>query len=173
MDEEQELEWAGELQEARKLHLLNVRAEVEELAERVGRKLQKMIEEGHATEAFMIALFLAGLKDSLDVTLDLLLIGNIPIIGALPGLFLTVIIYVITGPSFKNKMKLKVAWWVLGFFVDGLPFFNALPINTILVLYTWHAVRKDASEAEGKLEKLENITKEELEEIDGAYAEAA
>ena len=137
------------------------------VAERVARKLNKLIEEGHDSAAFFIAIFLAAIKDSVDWGSDLFLIGLIPIVGQLPGLFISAILmYFLWGKGWFNKTKIKIIWWVFGLFFDNLPLLNDMPMTVFTVLMAWHVVRKKARKAEKDLEKLNEKTIEELEKIE-------
>lgn len=137
---------------------------VEDLAQRVADKLNKMIAQGHENTAFAIAVFLAILKDIVDIGLDFFGIGEIPILGQLPGLFISAILmYFLWGKGWFNKTKVKLVLWGLGFFVDNLPFLiNDLPMTTLTVFVAWHVIRKRARRAEQDLEKLHELTEEEL-----------
>ena len=162
-----EEEMMSRLYIARRQDRLSAEKFVVEAAERVAKKLNKMIETGHDDSAFMIALLLAAFKDFLDIVLDILLIGLIPGVSFFIGLFLTsFLFFFLLGKGWFLKTRLKIWFWILGLFVDGLPVFNALPTNVLLVLYAWHLAKKRARNAEENLEKLKEKTLEELEEID-------
>jgi hypothetical protein len=139
-----------------------------EAAKRVAVKLNKLIEDGHDTTAFFIAIILASFKDCVDLGLDLFfLIGEIPILGQLPGLFISAtLMYFLWGKGWLNKTKIKIIWWVFGLFFDNLPLLNDIPMTVFTVLIAWHVVRKKAGQAEEDLEKLSEKTQEELEEIE-------
>lgn len=129
-------------------------------------KLNKEIERGNDFMAFMIALSLAALKDILDLGLNIALVGLLPIVGQIPGFFLSVFLYLfLRGKGWFIKTKIKIMWWILGFFIDNLPVVNSLPMNTLAVLYAWRIVRKRASSAERKLEKIKELTEQEIENI--------
>lgn len=171
-DIEQEHAYAAELHSNRLSDYLHVRDQVEQLATRVAAKLTKMIEEGNAYETLTIVLFFAILKDGLlDIGLDFIGIGLIPIVGAIPGLFVDAIIYALTGGSMGKKMGLRAGVWIAGFFIDAMPLFEELPITTILVFWWWHQVRKEALAASQHLGELGEKTQEELEALDGDYEE--
>lgn len=136
------------------------------LAGRTAEKLNEMIEQGHETGAFVIAILLACIKDGMDDILDLLLIGNIPILGQLPGFFVSAtLMYFLWGKGWFNTTKVKVIVWVLGFFIDNMPAVNALPLTVLSVIMAWHVVRKKARGAEEKLQNLHQYSFEELENI--------
>ncbi len=138
-----------------------------EVAERVAKKLNKLIEDGHDSTAFFIAILLAALKDFVDLGLNFVLIGMFPILGQLPGLFISaVLMYFLWGKGWFNKTKIKIIWWVFGLFFDNLPLLNTMPITVFTVLMAWHVVRKKARKAEEDLEELNEKTIEELEEIE-------
>ncbi len=138
-----------------------------EAAERVARKLNKLIEDGHDTTAFLIAILLAAFKDCVDLGLNLFLIGLFPILGQLPGLFISAtLMFFLWGKGWFNKTKIKIIWWVFGIFFDNLPLLNTMPMTVFTVLMAWHVVRKKARKAEEDLEKIKEKTLEELEEIE-------
>jgi hypothetical protein len=135
-----------------------------EAAKRLSDKLNKEIERGNDFIAFTFALLLAAIKDALDIGLTAMLVGLLPIIGAIPGIFLSLFLtFFLWGKGWFLKTKIKITWWVLGFFIDNLPAVDVLPMNTLLVLYAWRNVRKRARAAEEKLEKIKELTWEEIE----------
>ena len=141
-------------------------------ASRLAQKLNKEIEEGHETTAFMIAIALAATKDGIDIILDLILIGEIPILGQIPGYFLSATLtYFLWGKGMLKRTKIRIAYYTLGLLADNLPLFNDLPLNTLMVLYAWHVVRKRAKEAEGELDGLKQKTGKELEELESEEME--
>lgn len=136
-------------------------------AERVAIKLNKLIEDGHDATAFFMAILLAAFKDCVDLGIDLVLIGEIPILGQLPGLFISAtLMYFLWGKGWFNTTKIKIIWWVFGLFFDNLPLLNALPMTVFTVLMAWHVVRKKAEGAEENLKELKKKTMRELEEIE-------
>lgn len=136
-------------------------------AKSLAKKLNEEIEKGNDTTGFLIALSLAVLKDFLDIILDILLIGEIPGVGFIPGLFLTsFLFFFMLGKGWFLKWKIKFWYWILGLFVDGLPLVNALPMNSLLVLYAWRVTKKKASKAKLKLKNLENLSEKEIRELD-------
>ena len=166
-----EAEDAGNHEEER-LNILSVKESVMGAAARVARKLNKEIEEGHETTAFMIAIALAAAKDVVDLVLDLVLIGEIPILGQIPGYFLSAALtYFLWGKGMFKRTKIRIAYYALSLFFDNLPLFNNLPINTLMVIYAWHVVRKRAREAENELGDLKQKTGKELEELEGEEME--
>ncbi len=115
-------------------------------ARKLADKLNVEIEKGHDTTAFMIAVLLASFKDFLDIVLDFLVIGFIPGVSFAIGLFLTTFLFFfLLGKGWFLTTRIRIWFFVFGLFVDGLPLFNALPINTILVLYAWRLIKKRAS----------------------------
>ncbi len=172
IDIEEELFHADELSRQRFSYNEFLKGQTTELAEKLAAKLNRMIAEGEDTQAFVIATSLAVAKDSLDVILTFTGIGLIPIVGALPGIFLWVVLYTFTsGKGYFKKFKLRLAWWILGLFVDNLPLFSALPVNTLVVLYAWRVTRKRGSAARENLDRLHQSTAEELEKIDTELGE--
>lgn len=144
----------------------NVEQRIIHLAKKLAEKLNKEIEKGNDDTAFMLALLLAAFKDFLDIVLDFVLIGLIPGVSFAIGLFLTsFLFFFMLGKGWFLKWKIKFWFWVLGLFVDGLPLFNALPINVLLVLYAWRLTKKRAAKAKLKLKDLNNLTEKEINEL--------
>ncbi len=140
---------------------------VTEAAQRLSEKLNREIERGNDFIAFSIALFLAMFKDGLEIVLDLTAVGLVPVLGQIPGIFLSVFLTAfLWEKGWFLKTRIKVIWWVLGFFIDNLPAANALPMSTLSVLYAWRIVRKRARAAEEKLEKIKELTEKEIESLD-------
>ena len=146
---------------------IEITAVLEQAAKRLAEKLNQEIERGNDFVAFIFAILLAAIKDALDIWLTAFLVGLVPIIGELPGIFLSLFLtFFLWGKGWFLKTKIKIIWWVLGFFFDNLPVVSVLPMNTLLVLYAWHNVRKRAKAAEEKIEKIEELTEKEIEELD-------
>jgi hypothetical protein len=164
----EEDERAVELAEARHRDTEKGQKSVFEIAQRVAGKLNKLIERGHDTTAFSIALLLAALKDGVDIGLDFLfLAGEIPIIGQLPGVFISAVLaYFLWGKGWFKTTKVKIILWGLGFVFDNLPLANDLPMTILTVLWAWHIVRERAQHAERNLMDLKEKTAGELEEIE-------
>jgi len=142
---------------------ISIRQRVIQQAKKLAEKLNIEIAKGNDTGAFMIALLLAAFKDFLDIVLTLLLIGLIPGVNLIVGLFLTsFLFFFMLGKGFLLKWKIRFWFWVLGLFVDGLPLFSALPINTLLVLYAWRLAKKRAKRGKLKLKNLSNLTENEI-----------
>ncbi len=122
---------------------------VTDLAQRVASKLNQFIAQGHDTTAFSIAILLALLKDGVDIGLDFTVIGEIPIVGQPPGIFISaVLMYFLWGKGYFNRTKVKILLWGLGFFADNLPILiNDLPMTMLTVLMAWHVVSKRAEKA--------------------------
>jgi len=131
---------------------------ISDIAKRVADKLNQQIALGHETTAFLIAVSIAILKDLLDI----LQLG-IPLLGPFLSLIL---FYFLWGKGWFLSTRVKLIWWILGFFIDNLPFISVLPINTIIVLWAWRIVSKKAKKAENKLENLPIITERELQRLD-------
>lgn len=145
-----------------------IRYQIEFLVE----KLNKEIERGNATKVFMLAMFIAGTKDALDMIMDGTGIGLIPGIGFLTGILTTFNYFFLLkkGWFLKTRAKIKifegkVGYWVLGFFIDGLPAINFLPINVIYVAYAWKLVRKRAKKAQKKLDNVHKLAASEIEKL--------
>lgn len=168
MNNIEEQRMAG-LQQARMADKISAEGFVIGIAERVAGKLNKLIEQGHDTTAFGIAIFLACIKDGVDIGLDFLFgFGEIPILGQLIGIFISAsLMYFLWGKGWFNTTKVKILLWGLGFFADNLPFLiNDLPMTVLTVLMAWHVMRKKAREAEEQMPKLFEKTIEELEAIE-------
>ena len=130
------------------------------------QKLNKEIADGHDSVAFMLAILLAIMKDGLDFILDILGVGLIPILGQIPGYFLSAFLMVfLWGKGYFLKGKIKIIYWIFGLFFDNLPAFNALPLNTLTVIYAWHVVRKRAGKAREKLDDVKKLTEQEVEDL--------
>lgn len=138
-------------------------------AERAASKLEEMIAKGHDKTAFFIVLAIALLKDGiLDIILDFLGFGLIPILGQIPGYFLSaVLFYLMWG---KGMIKGRIFAWVLSFFIiDSLPFFKEFPFTTVAVLFSWQGVVRKTRQLEAEKERLEEMTEEEVEQIEQNY----
>ncbi len=138
-------------------------------AEGLAQKLNKEIEKGNATGAFMIAILLATFKDILDIYLNAL---NITFVGVLSGvefvvsLFLTsFLFFFMLSKGWFLKTRIKIWYWILSIFFEGLPGFSLLPISTLLVLYAWRLAKKRKANAEIKLENLDNLTAQEINSL--------
>jgi len=167
---------AAELQRSRMRDKQRAREDVHGIAARIAARLNKRIAEGHDTSVLLIGLTLALFKDVvLDNALDFLGgIGEIPILGQLPGYLVSALLtYFMWGKGmFRKKIALKVFLMLL----DVSPFFlNNLPMTTITVLLAWKEVRDRALQAESMLAELPGKTAEELtaleEEDEGAEQE--
>lgn len=144
----------------------NIEQRIIHQARKLAEKLNIEIEKGNDDTAFMIALLLAAFKDFLDIVLDFLLIGLIPGVSFAIGLFLTsFLFFFMLGKGWFLKWKIKFWFWFLGLFIDGLPLFNALPINVLLVLYAWRLTKKRAEKGKLKLKDLSNLTEKEINEL--------
>lgn len=90
--------WQSELNRARFLGEQSLKNAIIGRAEKIAGKLNETIDRGHANTAFLLALILAFLKDSLDIILDFPIlgfpIGEIPILGQLPGLLISTTLYI-------------------------------------------------------------------------------
>jgi hypothetical protein len=90
----------------------------------------------------------------------------IPGVTWLTGAFLTgFLFYFMYGKGYFLKWRLRFWFIVLGWFVDGLPGFNALPINTLLVLYAWKLARKRKENAHSMLENFHSLSDKEIEDL--------
>lgn len=145
---------------------ISIQQKVVSAAEGLAQKLNKEIEKGNATGAFMIAILLATFKDILDIYLNAL---NITFVGVLSGvefvvsLFLTsFLFFFMLSKGWFLKTRIKIWYWILSIFFEGLPGFSLLPISTLLVLYAWRLAKKRKAHAEIKLENLDNLTTQEI-----------
>lgn len=163
-----ENERLARLQEERLADKISAEKFVLETAERVAIKLNKLIEQGHDTTAFGIAIILACLKDGVDIGLDFIVVGEIPILGQLPGLFISAILmYFLWGKGWFNTTKVKILLWGVGLVFDNLPLLiNDLPMTVLTVFMAWHVVRKRARKAEENMQELNKKTIEELKIIE-------
>ena len=134
----------------------------------IAEKLEKMIAK-YDKEALLIVLALAFIKDgAMDILLDLIGVGLIPIIGQIPGYFISaVIFYLMWG---KGMLKGRIMAWVLLLLIgDSLPFLEEFPITTFTVLFAWRGLVKKIKQAEADKERLSEATNEEFEEIGKRY----
>ena len=144
----------------------NVRKKIVSGAQSLAVKLNKEIEKGNDNTAFMLAILLAAFKDFLDIILTLTFVGLIPGVNFAVGLFLTsFLFFFMLGKGWFLKWRIRLWFWILGLFIDGLPAFSALPINTLLVLYAWRLTKKRKAKAEIKLKNLENLTSHEIDRL--------
>lgn len=154
----------AQLQHARLLERVSSRIAVLKLAQKTAAKLDKLIVEGHNTSVLIFGLTLSLLKDGvMDLVLDFLFIGEIPIIGQLPGMVVSAMLvyFMWSKGMWKKKMLLSVVVLLLA---DNLPFaINNLPLSTIAVLWSWKSIRQRALNAETDLQELSQKTQEELE----------
>jgi len=149
------------------------------LATKIAGKLNDEIASGHATTAFTVALLMAAAKDSMDLgyTTFAALIQGIPGVGqglavvlaplkVTIGVLLTLTLqYFLFRKGFLKKVRIRVYFWIFGFFFDNLPLFDALPIQSLMVLVAWRTVKKRAENAEEKLARLKRMTEMEKQEL--------
>lgn len=135
-------------------------------AQELAGKLNEEIAKGNDTKAFMIALLLAAFKDFIDIILTVTLVGLIPGVNWAVGLFLTsFLFFFMLGKGWFLKWRIKLWFWILGLFIDGIPAVSALPINTLLVLYAWRLAKKRKAGAEIKMRDLSNLTENEINRL--------
>lgn len=165
-------ELEGTIEEERVMRLAQGRRGAGSAAERIvtraarqlADKLNEEIKEGHDFIGFSIAFLLASLKDGVDIVLDFLLIGEIPIVGQIPGLFLSAFLtFFLLGKGWFLKTRVRGIYYILALFVDNLPLLNNLPLNTLTILYAWHLTREKARQSGDNLGKLKTATKKEIE----------
>lgn len=137
----------------------------------VAGELAELIENGHKTTAFFLALLLAVISDFADF----FVLPALPLVGDALDLFtggaLTIFFWHIGG---FIKIKVRLFVWGASLF-ELLPFGinDIVPTYVLGVVLAWHIVNKTAKEAEDKMkaleEKPERISDEGFEES-GSYA---
>lgn len=142
------------------------RGKIVDSARRLAEKLNVEIEKGNDRGAFLLALSVAVAKDSLDIILDFAVVGLVPGVGSAISLFVTAFLFFfMLGKGWFLSTRLRFWYWVLGFFVDGLPLFNALPTSSLLILYAWHITKKRSEEGSAKLKNLNSLTRRKVRRI--------
>lgn len=135
-------------------------------ARKLAEKLNKEIEKGNDNTAFMIAILLAAFKDFLDIILTITLIGLIPGVTFAIGLFLTsFLFFFMLRKGWFLKTRIKIWFWILGLFIDGIPAVSAFLMNTLLVLYAWRLAKKRKAGAEIKLRDLSHLTEYQINQL--------
>ncbi len=148
-------------------------------ARRLVAKLNKEIEKGNDFAAFMVAIMLAMFKDFIDIVFfalkAFLTFTVFGIAMALPlviiawtfGLFLSLFIFFfLKGKGWFLRTRVRIYYLIFACFIGTLPGFSALPLNTILVLYSWRLVKKRARKAEEKLKSVNRMTEQGLREAE-------
>lgn len=150
----------------RKVAIKRYRGKIIDAAKKLAVKLNEEIEKGNDTVAFMTALFIAAAKDSIDWILSLAAVGLIPGVGFTISVFVSAFLFFfMLGKGWFLSLRLKFWYWVLGLFVEGLPVFNLLPINSLLVLYAWRLTKKRAEESSIKLNHLNQMTRRQIRRL--------
>lgn len=163
---ETENDYAAGLAEVRNQDRIKAEESTLSAAKKLAGKLNQLIAQGHDTTAFSIALLLAALKDGVDIGLDLILVGEIPLVGQMPGMFISAtLVYFLWGKGWFNTAKIRIIIWGLGLVVDNAPLVNDLPMTVLTVLWAWHIVRERAQYAEKNKRELGEKTMDELEMI--------
>jgi hypothetical protein len=72
------------------------------------------------------------------------------------------------GKGWFLSARLRFWFWVLSFFVDGLPLFNTLPTSSLLVLYAWRLTKKRAADGSTKLKRLNSLTRRSVRRLNQA-----
>jgi hypothetical protein len=164
-EELEEEEMLAELEEDRSGYEEDEEKKAEQLTVSARKKIAKydqIIKEGSATGTFLTILFLTFLKEGADWALDLILVGEIPLLGQMPGWFITAIIIFLQwgrGKFLRNQiMKRGVLLWL-----DNLPVINNLPLSIIYTLWLWHYCKKEAEKAKEQKERLVRNTQEGLD----------
>lgn len=112
---------------------------------------RKRVKEGDFS-VFFLAFVLAGAKDGL---LDM-----IPIVGAIPGLFITV--YLVIFLWGKGTLKWRILWIFL-LALDLIPIVvNLIPFSTFCVWIAYRHARRDAEESQGVLRNMESSVNREV-----------
>lgn len=126
-------------------------------------KLLELIENGHKTISFVLALLLAIISDFADYTV----IPALPIIGdsldLVTGGILTIFFWHIGG---FIKWRVRLLVWAATLF-ELLPFVanDLVPTYVLGVVLAWHIVNKEAGRAEEQMESM-GLTMEQLEELE-------
>ncbi|MDO8594645.1 MAG: hypothetical protein Q7R93_03995 [bacterium] len=155
------------------------RFSIPQLSLQISGKLNDAIAQGHDTTAFTIAFLMAAAKDAMDLgyTTVIVLVQGIPVVGqalavvaaplkAVIGLLLTLTLqYFLFRKGFLKKVQIRVCFWVFGFFFDNLPAFDALPIQSLMVIVAWRSVRKRAKNAAEKLGKIKGMADAEKQKL--------
>ncbi len=145
---------------------VGIKRKIVSQAQRLAEKLNKEIEKGNDTTAFMIAILLAAFKDYMDIMLTITFIGLVPGVTFAVGLFLTsFLFFFMLRKGWFLKTRIKIWFWILGLFVDGIPAVSAFPMNTLLVLYAWRLTKKRKARAETKLRDLSRLTEREINQL--------
>lgn len=137
-------------------------------AEAATQRLKREIELGQDATAFVIALLIAASKDGLDVALDIVVVGEIPFVGQIPGLLislaLTYFLWKKRWLGQSARLNVRAMYYGLALFGDNLPLINDLPLNVIAVLWAWHRIRNRAAAAAEELATMtrtaRNVTAE-------------
>lgn len=165
----------NQIEEERKGRLNQARLTAEVLggmmtlnAGKVASKLEEMIAK-YDREAFVIILALSLFKDgALDVLLDFVGIGLIPVLGQTPGAFFSTVIFILMWG--KGMLKGKIMARVLFLFIgDNIPILEEFPFTTFAVLFAWRGMVKKTRQARADKEALTRATSDELEEIKKRY----
>jgi hypothetical protein len=145
------------------------RGKIIESAKKLADKLNEEIEKGNDTSAFLVALGVAILKDSMDIILSFAVVGLVPGVGLAISLFVTTFLFFfMLGKGWFLSARLRFWFWVLSFFVDGLPLFNTLPTSSLLVLYAWRLTKKRAADGSTKLKRLNSLTRRSVRRLNQA-----
>lgn len=150
-----------------------------ELSVKISGKLNEEIAQGHDTTAFTIAIMMAAAKDSMDLAYagvawfiqafpgvgQILVVVAAPIKIAVGGLLTLSLQYFLFRKGFLKKVRIRIYYWVFGFLFDNLPAFDALPIQTLMVIVAWRTVRKRAEKAQEVLKKIKGRSETELQQI--------
>lgn len=164
-----EEEKLARLQMSRARHRFSLQKSTSNAAAKVTGKLEEMIARGNDKTALFVVLALAALKDGgLDIILDFLFIGLLPIIGQIPGYFISAVLFALMWG--KGMLKGRIFAWVLSFFVaDSLPFVEELPLTVTAVLFAWHGLVKKVREMEEQKKRIGKMSQEEIEQIEENY----
>jgi len=114
----------------------------------LGEKLIKEMKDGSSV-ALIIALLFASFLDFCD----LILLCQIPVLGAMIKITASVVLMIIywSVGSFL-KIKIRIILFIAGLF-ESVPVIATLPLNLCVVLWANHKIKKRAKEARSDLEK--------------------
>ncbi len=176
-EQTREQAYQEELSISRRVSARLVERGIGQLARKIAVKLEKQIRDGDDVAAIGILIFLAFLKDGLlDIGLNFLGIGLVPVIGQIPGWFVSATLYYFMygkGYFLKQRARMNMRGWlfVFGFILDGLPAVEELPITTLTVAHTIRLVKKRARQAKKDLDSLRTSTQEQITSLDKELAE--
>lgn len=112
-----------------------------------GEKLLKEMKDGSSL-ALLIAVLFASFLDFCD----LIVLCQIPIIGAIIKIIASVVLMIIyRGVGSFMKIKVRIVLFIVGLF-ESVPFIATLPLNLCVVFWANHKIKKRAEKAKLYLE---------------------